>query len=64
MNILNSSDPRTVQLEIAFSTIRDFVDLFSGMKLFELALNGDELAKSTVREIYNQYIGLLEEKML
>jgi len=51
--MLNSSDPKTVIIEIAFQTIRDFIDIIAGMKIFNLALEGDQLSQELIKNLYD-----------
>ncbi|CAD8052244.1 unnamed protein product [Paramecium sonneborni] len=63
LQIVNGADLNSLQLELPFQSIRDFIDILSGLKHLQLALEGDQVYVEIVSKLFQNYMKLVEEKL-
>ncbi|CAK90799.1 unnamed protein product (macronuclear) [Paramecium tetraurelia] len=63
LQIVNGADLNQLQLELPFQSIRDFIDILSGLKHLQLALEGDQDYIEKVSKLFQNYMKLVEEKL-
>ncbi|KAM3136828.1 hypothetical protein pb186bvf_011087 [Paramecium bursaria] len=62
---INSIDIRELNQEMPFQSIRDFIDIFSGMKLLHNAIEqSDSDSKDIASILFQTYISFCEERMM
>ncbi|CAD8043569.1 unnamed protein product [Paramecium primaurelia] len=63
LQIANGEDLNSLQLELPFSSIRDFIDILSGLNHLKFALEGDNVYIEIVQKLFQNYMKLVEEKL-
>ncbi|CAK55909.1 unnamed protein product (macronuclear) [Paramecium tetraurelia] len=63
LQIVNGADLNSLQLELPFQSIRDFIDILSGLKHLQLALEGDQVFIEIVQKLFQSYMKLVEERL-
>ncbi|CAD8136568.1 unnamed protein product [Paramecium pentaurelia] len=63
LQIANGEDINSLQLELPFQSIRDFIDILSGLNHLKQALEGDNVYIEIVQKLFQNYMKLVEEKL-